>query len=160
MEISKILKTKPLLKKEATKENILKNIEGKCIIHFAGHGRFNTQNPLNSSLKLHNGERLYINDLNNLELNSELIVLSACETGIVSVDDNDETEGFVKYLQIDGTKYIIASLWEGIDDAAYELFKIFYSTNGNYSKRLQLAQLELKKNHDLFYWGNFQIYGI
>ena len=160
IEISKLFKTKPLLKEEATKENILKNIEGKNIIHFAGHGRFDTQNPINSSLKLDKGERLYINDLNNLELNSELIVLSACETGIVSVDDNDETEGFVKYLQIDGTKYIIASLWEGIDDAAYELFKIFYSTNGNYSKRLQLAQIELKKNNDLFYWGNFQIYGI
>lgn len=160
IEISKLFKTKPLLKEEATKENILKNLEGKNIIHFAGHGRFDTQNPINSSLKLNKGERLYINDLNNLELNSELIVLSACETGIVSVDDNDETEGFVKYLQIDGSKYIIASLWEGIDDAAYELFKIFYSTNENYSKRLQLAQLELKKNHDLFYWGNFQIYGI
>lgn len=160
VEISKLFKTKPLLKEEATKENILKNIEGKSIIHFTGHGRFDAQNPLNSSLKLYNGELLYINDLNNLDLNSELIVLSACETGIVSVDDNDETEGFVKYLQIDGTKYIIASLWKGYDNASYELFKIFYSITGDYSKRLQLAQLELKKNYDLFYWGNFQIYGI
>lgn len=63
-------------------------------------------------------------------------------------------------MQIDGTKYIIASLWEGYDNAAYELFKIFYSTTGDYSKRLQLAQQELKKNNNIFYWGNFQIYGI
>ena len=118
-------------------------------------------------LRLNNGENLYLEDLNNLELNSELIVLSACESGIVSIDNNDETEGFVKYLQIDGTKYIIASLWRGYDECSFKLFEIFYSMDGDYSKRLNSAQIELKnsmdndnEDHNIFYWGNFQIYGI
>lgn len=159
--ISNILKANCLIGKDATKSNILNQIEGKRIIHFAGHGNFDVKNPLESKLKLYGGQMLYIKDLENLKLNSELIVLSACETGIVSVDDSDETEGFVKYLQIDGVKYIIASLWRGFDYAAFELFKKFYSFDGDYSKRLRLAQLELKKDgKDIFYWGNFQIYGI
>lgn len=160
IHISKILKTKPLIGEKATKSNILNNINRKQIIHLACHGEFNSQNPFQSMLKLHNGEKLYLEDFNNLELNSDLIVLSACETAIVLIDNNDETEGFVKHLQIDGTKYIIASLWKGYDDAAYEFFENFYSIDGDYSKRLRLTQLELKKEHDIFYWGNFQIYGV
>lgn len=167
LHISHILKTKPLIGNYATKSNILSKIEGKQIIHFSCHGEFDSQNPLHSMLKLNNGENLYLEDLNNLELNSELIVLSACESGIVSIDNNDETEGFVKYLQIDGTKYIIASLWRGYDESSFKLFEIFYSMDGDYSKRLNSAQIELKnsmdndnKDHNIFYWGNFQIYGI
>lgn len=159
--ISNILNANCLIGSDATKNNILNQIGGKRIIHFAGHGNFDAENPLESKLKLYGGQMLYLNDLENSNLNSELIVLSACETGIVSVDDSDETEGFVKYLQIGGVKHIIASLWEGFDDAAFELFKKFYSIDGDYSKRLRFAQLELKENgEDIFYWGNFQIYGI
>ena len=42
-----------------------------------------------------------------------------------------------------------------------KIFKYFYDSTEEYSKRLRLAQLQLKKEKDdLLHWGGFQIYGI
>ena len=159
INISKILKTEVILGKKANKSNIIKNLENKRIIHYAGHGKFNPENNLYSYLKL-NDQNLYLYDIEKLDLNSELIVLSACETAIVSVNPSDESEGFIKYLHINGTKYIIAPLWEVDDLTTQKLFEIFYSLKYNYPHCLRYAELELKKEHNILEWGAFQIYGI
>ena len=157
--VSVILNTTPFINENATKNNILNEIENKQIIHYAGHGCFDNLNPINSYLKLYD-EKLFIKDLNRKNINSELIVLSACETGIVSIENTEETESFVSYLHIGGVKYIIASLWPVFDDATLNLFKHFYTLDEDYPKRLRLAQLELKKTKNLLQWGGFQIYGL
>lgn len=158
--ISEKLGTKPLLNENVTKENVLNSIEGKSIIHFAGHGCYNPKNPLESHLKLFD-ENLLIKDIENKNIDSELITLSACETGIVSADETDDTISFITSLHLDGVKYIIASLWPVFDDSTIKIFKYFYDSTEEYSKRLRLAQLELKKEKDdLLRWGGFQIYGI
>lgn len=157
--ISNILGTTPILKSNANKNKILDLIEDKQIIHFAGHANFNNENPLLSGLKL-SDEYLYIENIQKLDLNTELIVLSACETGKVSTENSDEVEGFVKYLHINGTKYIIASLWQISDSATKELFKIFYQQNVDYPERLRISELKLKENFNIFEWGGFQIYGV
>ena len=41
-----------------------------------------------------------------------------------------------------------------------DLFKHFYTIDEDYSKKLRLAQLELKKTSDILRWGSFQIYGL
>ena len=157
--ISKILNTNPIINENATTENILNLIEDKEIIHYAGHGLFDNENPMLSHLKLNDGN-LYVKDIEGKNIKSELIVLSACETGIVGVDNLDEADSFISYLQIDGTKYIIASLWAIFDDTTKELFNQFYTLNGNYPEKLRLAQLELKNKYDILHWGAFQIYGL
>lgn len=157
--IAKKLKTKALINKEATKENILKKIEDKHIIHYAGHGYFNLKNPLMSYLKL-NDENLYVKDMEGLKLNSELIILSTCESGIVDASKTDEADSFISYLQIEGAKYIIASLW-GVDTVTTkDIFECFYNFNDEYPKRLRLSQLKVKENRNLLKWGAFQIYGL
>ena len=157
--ISNILETTPILKGDADKNKILDLIDDKQIIHFAGHANFNNENPLLSGLKL-SDEYLYIEDIEKLDLNTELIVLSACETGKVSIGNSDEVEGFVKYLHINGTKYIIASLWPISDSATKELFRIFYQQNVDYPERLRISELKLKEKFNIFEWGGFQIYGV
>lgn len=156
--VSKILNTTPFINRTATKNNILKEIENKQIIHYAGHGYFDKLNPTNSYLKLYDG-KLSIKDLNMKNINSELIVLSACETGIANIRNSEETENFVSYLHIDGAKYVIASLWQVFDDTTLDLFKHFYTIDEDYPKKLRLAQLEIK-TENILQWGGFQIYGI
>lgn len=157
--VSSILNTNPFINEKATKNNVLKEIENKQIIHYAGHGGFDNVNPTNSYLKLYDG-KLFIKDLNKMNINSELIVLSACETGVVSIENTEETVSFISYLHVDGVKYIVASLWPIFDDSTIDLFKLFYTANGDYPKKLRLAQLELKKTMHILRWGAFQIYGL
>lgn len=159
INISKILKTTPILDDKATKSRIIKEFENKSIIHYAGHGLFIPENTSESYLKL-NDKKLYLKDLEKIELNTKLMVLSACETGKVSVNPSDESEGFINCLQINGVKYIIASLWAINDLPTKKLFEIFYSMNDEYSKRLRLAELKLKEEFNILEWGAFQIYGI
>lgn len=158
--VSKRLNTIPLINEEATKENVLDSVEAKSTIHYVGHGCFDSKNPLESHLKLYD-DNLFLRDLEEKNINCELIVLSACETGIASADNNDNTMSFITSLHVDGTKYIIASMWRVFGDSSMEVFKHFYNSPGDYPKMLRLAQLELKnKNKDLLHWGGFQIYGI
>lgn len=157
--ISKKLNTKPVIFKDANKENILNLMENKKIIHYTGHGNFNIDHPLESSLELFD-EDLYLKDLEDKNINSELIVLSSCETGLVSVSGLDENKGLVNYLQISGAKYIIAPLWAVIDEPTLELFEHFYSKDQDYTINLRNSQLALKDKYDIYKWGAFQIYGI
>ncbi len=157
--ISEILNTNPIINENATRGNILNLIEEKEIIHYAGHGLFDNENPMLSHLKLNDGN-LYVKDIEGKNIKSELIVLSACETGIVGVDNLDEADSFISHLQIDGVKYIIASLWAVFDDSTKDLFKEFYTLNGNYPEKLRLSQLKIKEKYDILHWGAFQIYGL
>lgn len=158
-EISNKLKTKPLIYEEANKENILNSMQNKKIIHFSGHGNFNIDNPMESSLELFDND-LYLKDLENSNINSELIVLSSCESGLTSISGLDENKGMVNYLQINGVRYVIAPLWSVIDEYTLELFKHFYPVENNYSTCLRNSQLILKDRYDIYKWGAFQIYGL
>lgn len=103
---------------------------------------------------------MLIKDIENKNIDSELITLSSCETGIVSSDETDDTTSFITSLHLDGVKYIIASLWPVFDDSTIKIFKYFMTPLKNIP-RLRIAQLQLKKEKDdLLHWGGFQIYGI
>ncbi|WP_292606689.1 CHAT domain-containing protein [Methanobrevibacter sp. UBA188] len=157
--VAEKLKTKPITYKNATKKYILKEMKNKKIIHYSGHGRFYPDNPDDSYLTLYDA-KLTVKDLQNKNINSELIVLSSCETGLVSVSGMDENKGLVNYLQIDGSRYIIAPLWSVDDENTARLFEDFYSSNKTYAEKLRKTQLKLKKELDVYEWGAFQIYGI
>lgn len=157
--VAEKLKTEPITYKNATKRYILKEMKNKKIIHYSGHGRFYPDNPDDSYLTLYDA-KLTVKDLQNKNINSELIVLSSCETGLVSVSGMDENKGLVNYLQIDGSRYIIAPLWSVDDENTAKLFEEFYSSNKTYAEKLRKSQLKLKKELDLYEWGAFQIYGI
>lgn len=157
-KIAELLKIKPLIYKDANKENVLDSLKNKKIIHFAGHGNFDMDNPMNSSLKLYDGN-LSLKDLENTNIDSELIVLSSCETGLTFINKLDENIGLVNYLQINGAKFVIAHLWSINDESGMKLFNNFYPVEKDYSKTLRDSQLNLKKEYDIYKWGGFQIYG-
>ena len=95
-----------------------------------------------------------IMDLRNLEL----VVLSACETGLGDIEGSEGVYGLQRSLKMAGVNKIVMSLWQVPDTETKEFMILFY-TNLIETKNVELsfnkAQLEMSKKYDAFYWAAF-----
>ncbi len=101
----------------------------------------------------------------NLNLNTtELVFLSACETGRGDIQAGNDVFGLQQAFQAAGAKNVIMTLFKVDDKITQELVEEFYSswlTSGN--KRLAFVNAKkaiLKKYKDPIYWGSFVIIGL
>jgi CHAT domain-containing protein/Tfp pilus assembly protein PilF len=126
-------------------------INDHTIVHFATHAAFLVDNPLESFILFGNGDRLTLQMLKGWRgrfSNVDLVVLSACETGVGSVRDADGQEilGFGYAMQTAGAKAVIASLWPVSDGGTQVLMTRFYeylSQGLSKTEALQQAQISL-----------------
>lgn len=169
----------------ASEENFRKLNGGKFdIIHIATHGFYhafgdvlsesnNNENVLlKSGLVFSNANKNTTNSKNNGILNSfeisqmdlsnvDLIVLSACETGLGTIKGGEGVFGLQRAFKLAGVKSAIVSLWQVSDKPTSELMVCFYKfyLNG-FSKKesLRKAQDEIKKKYKSpFYWAGFML---
>ena len=166
--------TTSYLGSDATEEQI-KLIENPGILHVATHGFFlggnEHINPMmksglvlagvkNQSVSKKDDGVLTAYEATALKLeNTNLVVLSACETALGDVKDGEGVYGLQRALIVAGAKKLIMSMWKVNDEATRDLMISFYSKlsdNKKIEDAFREAQLEVKKKYDHpNFWGAF-----
>lgn len=144
------------------------------IVHFATHGLLNSTQPelsgLVFSLLDERGEPqdgfVRLHEIYNLKLPADLVVLSACQTGLGKEIKGEGLIGLTRGFMYAGAPRVVASLWRVNDYATAELMKRFYKgmlkDNLRPAAALRAAQIEMWKQKRFavpYYWAAFTLQG-
>ena len=166
--IANILQTTPIIGQAATESAIEQQMSQARIVHLATHGLLNdfTNSGIPGAIALAPGGGedgvLTSNEILDLNLNAELVVVSACDTGRGLVT-RDGVVGLSRSLIAAGTPSVALSLWEIYDSSTAVLMQEFYSQlqlGKNKAQALRQAMLKTKQEfpHPIN-WGAFTLIG-
>jgi CHAT domain-containing protein len=143
-------------------------------VHFATHGYIDSERPDLSAIVLslvdEEGKAqdgfLRTHDIYNLNLPAELVVLSACETGLGKEKKGEGLVGLTQGFMYAGARRVVVSLWNVNDKATAELMARFYRGMLREKKTpaaaLRTAQIEMSQQiqwRSPYYWAAFVLQG-
>jgi CHAT domain-containing protein/Tfp pilus assembly protein PilF len=161
---------------EANRKNALSPELGRYrIVHLATHGILDDKHPELSGVVLslvnERGQPedgfLRLSDIYNLSLSADLVVLSACQTGLGKNVRGEGLIGLTRGFMYAGAKRVLASLWKVDDEATAELMKRFYhhllKDQIPAASALALAKMELMQAREQwrapYFWAGFILQG-
>lgn len=171
---AKMLNGTSYINSEVNLPKVLSLISDYNIIHFSAHSFVDQNDYLNSFIVLNNDDnnnyQLTYADILGLDVNAEMVVLSACQT---SSGKNMIGEGLMSLSRAfvqSGSKSVVGSYWNAPDYATKELMILFYENlrrGMTKSKALQQAQLEFLTNDKIssprirtpYFWASWAVYG-
>jgi CHAT domain-containing protein len=139
------------------------------VIHFATHGLISQQKPARSALVLAPGEYedgfLQVREIYELKLESDLVVLSACQSARGQILAGDGIRGLAQAFLHAGARSVVASLWD-VNDAGTALFMdAFYrhlADQKSKAETLRAAKIEMLRQSPTSsprYWAAFILIG-
>ncbi len=171
-------------------EEMVKSLKNPRVLHIATHGYFSPEivngyqnlSHFNSGLLLSGASHslyrrkyqippapgedgiLTAYEAMNLNLDqTELVVLSACETGLGTVKNGEGVYGLQRAFKVAGAENIILSLWKVDDNTTQKLLTYFYRNwlgSGDKHQAFKEAQLKLREEYQYpYYWGAFIMVG-
>jgi CHAT domain-containing protein len=153
----------------ATKSEVTSRIGDYEVVHLSVHGEFDGRQPLLSNLRLapSNGDdgRLTAAEMFGLRLDrADLVVLSACQTGMASIGNGDEQIGMIRALLFAGARSFVLSRWQ-VDAASTSLWmRTFHAEAqshpvGEAARRAIVAVRSTPGFQDPYYWAPFMLVG-
>jgi len=161
--------TTNVFKRKAATEEQLKRLDltDYKILHFATHCLIDDEKPARSSIVLSLGNNSYedgllqMREIFNLKLNSDLVTLSACQTGLGQYIKGEGIEGLCRAFFYAGASSALISLWAVHDQASYQFMERYYfhlRSSNSVMDSLQKAKLEMISSGMLshpYYWAGF-----
>lgn len=155
-----------LLEAKASKKHFLDNYKNYSKIHLATHASAGSLvQP--AQIEFYD-ETLYLPEIYGLNMQTDLLVLSACETGIGKMLKGEGIMSLARGFTYAGVKNLVVSLWKVNDKATSELMANFYKNLKSNSKvtAVQLAKLDYLKDPNIssikkspYYWSSFVFVG-
>lgn len=161
-------KNHQLYKKEkATKEQFLKTANKHNILHLSTHASAGTfEIPAHIEFR---EQTLYLPEIYGLNFQSNLIILSACETGVGKLQKGEGAMSLARGFLYAGIKNLLVSQWKVNDKSTSILMRNFYTNykkSNNSSSALHQAKLNYLQNSSVtnlkktpYYWAGFQFIG-
>ena len=169
--ICRMANVQPLIGDSATTKAFCNLAPRSAILHLATHAKLDDRNSDFSYLAFSgvndstDAGKIYIRDLYNMHLPLDMVVLSACETGIGELQKGEGIISLARGFTYAGAKSIITSLWEVNDKATKMIMTDFYKNLKNGDDKataLQNAKMDYLNNEDIednykhpFYWASF-----
>ncbi len=138
---------------DATVERFEKASKHRSVIHLATHFKYDMDSYLDSYLDFGVSEgdsaRLSMADIMLFQVHSDLIVLSACETGIGKMVKGEGVMSIGRSFAYSGAPNVIMSLWKVPDQSTKDLMAVFYSyVQDGYTFETALRQAKLDYLND------------
>jgi CHAT domain-containing protein/tetratricopeptide (TPR) repeat protein len=160
---------------DASRENATSaDLADYRILHFATHGLLDTVHPESSGLVLSLYDKtgkprdgfLSLNQIYNLDLNSDLVVLSACQTGLGKDVKGEGLIGLTRGFMYAGAKRVVASLWKVDDAATAEFMRRFYQnllqkklSSVAALKQTKMEMRQIPRFRSPYFWAGFTLQG-
>ncbi len=142
-----IPKTQKLVNEAFSPQATIPQMDDYTVVHFATHAAFVVGEPEDSFILFGNGDRVHLQEVATWSLsNVDLVVLSACETGLGGkLGNGEEILGFAYQMQRTGARATIASLWSVDDGGTQALMSAFYTllSSGKLTKAEALRQAQI-----------------
>jgi len=171
-EISEKLDGDLLINNNATKEKLLESIPNYRILHFASHAELNSSNSAYSKIILASdvadtiNSELYAYEIQNSKLNADLVILSACNTGVGELLVGEGIASLARSFNYAGAKSILVSLWAIPDYSTSQIINYFFDNLGTESKARALQQAKIRYLNTAdehlsnpLYWAGLSING-
>jgi CHAT domain-containing protein/Tfp pilus assembly protein PilF len=172
-EVFKSSENRILMGSDATETDLKNQAQGFGILHFATHFLPMDDQPLYSKIVLMEQDpsledgNLQTYEVFNLDLNADLVVLSACNTLSGKLRKGEGVISISRAFQYAGVPSLVASLWSVDDESTAYIMRGFYQylkQGLKKNKALQLAKLDYLRssssyNRDPFYWAPFVLIG-
>ncbi|MCB0520595.1 MAG: CHAT domain-containing protein [Saprospiraceae bacterium] len=151
--VAKLMKGSSFYGADASLEKFREQAGGYRILHLSTHGKADDRQGDYAYLAFGRPgsfDKLYARDLYNYSLNADMVVLSACETGIGKLRKGEGIVSLARAFAYAGAKSIFTTLWQVSDEKTKDLMVYFYKNlqqGKSKDEALRLAKLDfLKRN--------------
>ncbi len=156
----------PLIGDQATKADVMQQIDSAQVLYFAAHGISNPLEPLTGGFLMLSGPTeaeafLTAGEVQRRRLNAKLAVLSACQSGL-GFNHDGGVIGLARSFQKAGVPRVVMSLWSVSDTATLFLMDRFYihAMEQMPAEALRLAMLDARREFDdPALWAPFALFG-